>query len=141
MSSFIRQVETAIPAFVGYTEKHIANNKTLRYKPTRLTSLLDFELKFGKAESATIQVKLKSDNTLDQLTVKQPTSILYYSLSLFFANGGRTCYVVSLDIFKTAKQLQPTRIKQFQKALAVLEGEDEPTLLCFPDLHTLQGEA
>ena len=36
----IAEVETAIPAFIGYTEKAKKNNQSLTNVPTRITSLL-----------------------------------------------------------------------------------------------------
>ena len=36
------QVATAVPAFVGYTEKALKNNKSIVNKPTRITSLSEY---------------------------------------------------------------------------------------------------
>ena len=50
----VAQVETAIPAFIGYTEK--ATNKIkgdLKGVPTRITSLLEYETFFGYAKPET----------------------------------------------------------------------------------------
>ncbi len=46
----VAQVETAIPAFIGYTEKGTQN------KPTRISSMLEFEELFGKAYAETFAV-------------------------------------------------------------------------------------
>src|SRR6476620_5572980 len=47
----IASVETAIPAFIGYTEKATRKvDNDLNMIPTRITSLLDYEKYFGKAE-------------------------------------------------------------------------------------------
>ncbi|NOR73696.1 MAG: phage tail sheath family protein, partial [Draconibacterium sp.] len=43
----VAQVETAIPAFIGYTEKATKNNVSLTNVPTRITSLLEYEQYFG----------------------------------------------------------------------------------------------
>jgi phage tail sheath protein FI len=40
----IAEVETAIPAFIGYTEKGPVN------VPTKITSMLEYQLNFGSAE-------------------------------------------------------------------------------------------
>ena len=39
----VAAVETAIPAFIGYTEKAIKDGEDLKLKPTRITSLKEFE--------------------------------------------------------------------------------------------------
>jgi phage tail sheath protein FI len=47
----IASVETAIPAFIGYTEK--ADKITagdLKNVPTRITSVMEYEKYFGKAD-------------------------------------------------------------------------------------------
>ncbi|MFT5822987.1 MAG: phage tail sheath protein FI, partial [Crocinitomix sp.] len=44
----IAQVETAIPAFVGFTKDAKKNGKGITNKPTRIVSLLEFETYFGK---------------------------------------------------------------------------------------------
>ncbi len=46
----IAQVETAIPAFIGYTEKAKKSGEDLTIKPTRITSLLEYETYFGLAQ-------------------------------------------------------------------------------------------
>src|SRR6056297_2639137 len=58
----VAQVETAIPAFVGYTEKaEKDNDKTALLKiPTRITSLEEYRTKFGGApKPSTLEVKGK----------------------------------------------------------------------------------
>ena len=50
----VAQVETAIPAFIGYTEiaKKYADEDLLN-EPTRITSLLDYITYFGSADKET----------------------------------------------------------------------------------------
>ena len=44
----IAAVETAIPAFIGHTEKaREKEDNDLRYKPKRIVSLLEYERYFG----------------------------------------------------------------------------------------------
>ena len=46
----VSQGATAIPAFIGYTEKALdKQNESLAGKPVRLTSLLEYEAYYGKA--------------------------------------------------------------------------------------------
>ena len=43
----VAQVETAIPAFIGYTHKAADPLGDLNLKPKRITSLLEYESYFG----------------------------------------------------------------------------------------------
>jgi uncharacterized protein len=48
----VAEVETAIPAFIGYTEKAVGlNGEALKNVPTRIVSLLEYEKFFGGAYS------------------------------------------------------------------------------------------
>ena len=53
----IAQVETAIPAFVGYTEKATYNNQEVTLKPTRLSSFGEFLRYFGDAPKTTYSIE------------------------------------------------------------------------------------
>ena len=47
----VAPVETAIPAFIGYTEKAIQfKADDLHLKPTRISSMVDYEKYFGVAQ-------------------------------------------------------------------------------------------
>ena len=43
------QVATAVPAFIGYTEKALEGKKSLHMKPSRITSMAEFHTYFGFA--------------------------------------------------------------------------------------------
>ena len=47
--SSVVQVATAVPAFIGYTEKANNQGKSLLNKPWRITSMSDFRTYFGGA--------------------------------------------------------------------------------------------
>ncbi|MFW0737793.1 phage tail sheath C-terminal domain-containing protein [Flavobacterium sp. T12S277] len=145
----VAQVETAIPAFIGYTEK--ATNKIngdLKMKPTRITSLLEYERFFGFAKpETTISVTINDVSTdkgetrsiiVDQPTSKQPF-LMYYSLQLFFANGGGPCYIVSVGRYGNDLDDLDSPVSAINNSTALnnglleLEKVDEPTLILFPD--------
>ncbi|MBO9584829.1 MAG: phage tail sheath subtilisin-like domain-containing protein [Flavobacterium sp.] len=151
----VAQVETAIPCFIGYTEK--ATNKIngdLKLKPTRITSLLEYERFFGFAKpETTISVTINDVSTengdvrsivVDQPTSKQPF-LMYYSLQLFFANGGGPCYIISVGRYGNDlddSDIQITAINNstaLNDGLAELEKVDEPTLILFPDATRVSG--
>ncbi|OXB06250.1 phage tail sheath C-terminal domain-containing protein [Flavobacterium pectinovorum] len=151
----VAQVETAIPAFIGYTEK--ATNKIngdLKLQPTRITSLLEYERFFGFAKpETTISVTINdvSGNSGDtrSIIVDQPTSkqpfLMYYSMQLFFANGGGPCYIISVgrygnDLDETDSPVTViTNSDALNDGLAELEKVDEPTLILFPDATKVDG--
>lgn len=142
MPSFIQEVSSAVPAFVGYTHKHRRGKTSLRYKPTRVASIADYELLFGGPLSATISLLLRSDNTPDgNITIAQPRSFMYHCLHFYFANGGGPCYIVSAGGYHATGQAQTTRAGQLGKALKALEGIDEATLLCLPDACLLKEDS
>ena len=135
----VAQVETAIPAFIGYTKKaEKKNGDGLTLVPTRITSLLEYETYFGSAqEEETITVSI-ADTIVDgnverSYTVNKPSTpkpyLMYYSLQLYFANGGGPCYIVSVADYTTGVV---TKAK-LGEGLAKLRKVDEPTLIVFPD--------
>src|SRR6185369_4688574 len=68
----IAPVETAIPAFIGYTEKaeELAPDD-LKLKPTRITSLLEYETLFGSAqkeEHIEVKIQIKTENGVTKET-------------------------------------------------------------------------
>jgi uncharacterized protein len=124
----VAQVATAIPAFVGYTEKGTR-------VPTRISSLLEFQQIFGGAPSPdNITINMGSDI----YEVAESKFKLYNSLSLFYANGGGVCYIVSIGQFSD----NPTfgSANDFLTGLDLLRNFDEPTLLLSPDAVNLSSD-
>lgn len=88
----VAQVETAIPAFIGYTQKaKKTNNDDLLNKPTRITSVLDFVTLFGGAPDVTINsINLGPNNEVLGVDVSE-RYYLYEAIRMFYANGGGPC--------------------------------------------------
>ena len=131
----VAEVSTAIPVFIGYTEK----SGTLKGKPVRINTMLEFEQTFGKAFAAKFQVTVGSNGTGEEhISVAKVSekdenaSLLYYSLKLYFDNGGGACYVISTGDF----QATPAKT-DFDAALESLRKEDEPTLILLTDAVNL----
>lgn len=134
----VAEVETAIPAFVGYTEyaRRIVADDLLNV-PTRLKSLLEFEALFGKGPQIVVN-KVVIDDTNSFVRAEVSSNFyLYDSLRLFFDNGGGDCYVVSVgaDNYHTAPD--HTKLKAGVEAL---KKYDEPTILLFPDAASLSAD-
>lgn len=105
-------VATAIPAFIGYTKSQPKNGNL---NPVKVSSLLDFESKFGKGPS-----------------YANKDCVLYDSMRLFYDNGGGECYVVSVGKHEDSKNKD-----NYPKAIDALEKVDEVTLVLFPDAAKL----
>ncbi len=133
----VAQVASAIPAFIGYTEKQGDGNK-YNLLPTRISSLAEYMDIFGgpKKESIAVSASETSANVFDiSVTAINPSHLMYYSLEMYFANGGGACYIVSVGKYANAPEYgtkaDPT--KGLKAGLDKLKEEDEPTLIVFPD--------
>jgi len=144
----VAPVETAIPAFIGYTEKaQDAVAADLHLKPKRISSLVEYEQYFGGAQpeqSVTVAatVTTVSGVTTEQKAVASLTEaarskhIMYYALQMFFANGGGPCWIVSVNPFVATfgGALVETEL---HAGLDALKKEDEPTLIVIPEAQSL----
>lgn len=148
----VAQVETAIPAFIGYTEKAKAQaedmSHTLINIPTRIVSMLEYEAYFGGPEAEIgIQVTVREENGEKSVLVQAPDSddkspfLMYYSMQAYFANGGGPCYVVPVGVYEEAPEVDPVTRAALIVGLEALEKEDEPTLIVFPDATSLPDSA
>lgn len=146
----IAQVETAIPAFIGYTE--IAKDKIdddLRLKPKRIVSMLEYETYFGQPQPeenirVTIDETQNEEGGVLELNVRaefngdRSLHVMYYCMQSYFANGGGPCYIVSVGPYSSAfgSAIEPGESNPptlLFAGLAALEKEDEPTLIVFPE--------
>ncbi len=126
-------VATAVPAFIGYTEKSSRNGKSLINSPTHITSMLDFHMMFGGAASlGDITVNLNEDNSVNNVQT-QYTYYLYNSVKLYFANGGGECYIVSVGLYG-----DEISVDALDTGLAAVEKQDHPTILLSPDAMLLE---
>jgi hypothetical protein len=145
----IAPVETAIPAFIGYTEKaeeDVAGDLT--GKPKRITSLLEYEEHFGGAqEEQNIDVKInETQDTAGNTTAikaiatvaeaSRSKHIMYYALQMFFGNGGGPCWIISVGNFKATVGAALVQT-ELQSGLEALAKVDEPTLILFPEAQSL----
>lgn len=129
------ELPTAIPAFVGCTEK-APDRETGAPSVRRINSLTDYEALFGGPKLSSFDVTFDARLKLESVerTVKYDY-LLYYALDLYFKNGGGSCYVVPIGGYN---QL-PTR-ESFKAGLDALEGLDEPTLIVLTDAVDLGAD-
>lgn len=146
------EVATAIPAFIGYTEKAEYNGKDLTNKPFRITSFAEYLNIFGgapsvrftyAAESASVapaegedgaeaSAETKSEG---KASLKAKTMYrLYDSMRIFFQNGGAACYICSVGGYdkKIDKDQLLNGVTPFVK-------EQEPTIMLVPDAVSLDN--
>jgi phage tail sheath protein FI len=141
----VAEVETAVPAFIGYTKQATKDTPDdLLLKPTKISSLKQFELYYGLPFKDELKIELTQDATTLEYTVQtlsvsalpddtlvRTKYLLYYSLQAFFDNGGGDCYIVSVGKYDDAN---PTVTKDdLIKGLDAVRLEDEPTLLVIPE--------
>ncbi len=129
----VGQVPTAVPAFIGYTEKAVKNGKSIINVPTHLTSILDFHSMFGHAaDYGKINVSLNPDSSVGEIDFEK-RFFLYDNVRMYFANGGGQCYIVSVGSYDDEITLD-----KLSYGLSALEKEDHPTILLCPDAMLLK---
>lgn len=122
-------VQTAVPAFIGYTKQAKVNGKPVYMQPIQIASLADYELIFGAEFDPVYAITEVIDTTAIaahqydfsifappakpklplqdgewkyfSLASKFPKSEfnLYDSMRLFYANGGGNCFIVAVDSY------------------------------------------
>jgi hypothetical protein len=104
------EVETALPAFVGYTAKAASKvSMDLILVPTLINSMREFENFFGLPyeNEITITIQRNSDNEFSIFSFKEVglKYLLYYSVKIYFENGGGPCYIISVDTYQDPQQV------------------------------------
>ncbi len=149
----VAEVETAIPVFIGYTNKAVdLEAHDLTNVPTRIMSLLEYEQYYGGPEKEALTIDV-TDTTreepagsgtfvLDTRTViaslAAPTGYnMYYSVKGFYDNGGGVCYIISVG---------PTSAGAFDKGELIAGVDeaakiDEITLFVIPEVLQLAATA
>jgi phage tail sheath protein FI len=155
----IAQVETAIPAFIGYTQQAIFRGKNLHDpdpnpnpQPVRITSLLEYEQYFGTSDPATgitvtieEQVTIREDAEGNEVVRIQsrkvtgaiaspPTRNMYYAMQAYFANGGGPCYIVSVG---STGENDTVTVADLNLGVDAVAKIDEVTLFVFPESQAL----
>jgi phage tail sheath protein FI len=138
----ITAVETAIPAFIGFTETAIVDGKPVHGTPIRISSLLEYENIFGgpQPEVNLIVTITTTETSGTRYTVSHDTAegkglskhIMYYALQQFYANGGGPCWIISVAPYQEFGT-PIIEAEPFLDALTELRKQDEPTLIVFPE--------
>lgn len=117
----VAAVPTAIPAFVGYTQKAERSGKSVINQAISIGSLLEYEQVFGGAPDFSFPIFQVIQNQATDQAPQPPKPYdfkiygkyykvgdfvpgkmfyLYNSLRLFYQNGGGPCYVVSVGTYE-----------------------------------------
>jgi hypothetical protein len=156
----IVQVATAVPAFIGYTEKADKSGKSLQNVPWRISSMVEFQSYFGGPPSprfsvtkivqpgqpAAVPAPVKAfsvagkDYQVVSAQKREQRFLLYYGVLLFFRNGGGPCYIVSVGGYGSAIETGDDN-SGLLGGINLLLKEQEPTMVVIPDAVHLRDEA
>ncbi len=152
-------VATAIPAFVGYTEKALdekgSSFPNSEIVVQRIDTFLEYEQFFGanprfarftlEAGSSRYEFKRKiADGSSDAPLLH--SHLMYYALRMYFDNGGGSCYIVSVARYNSdatsTNKIESTEQENelIKKGLDKLQEFDEPTLIVLPDAINLAAD-
>ncbi|MDB5600910.1 MAG: phage tail protein [Xanthobacteraceae bacterium] len=182
-------VQTAIPAFIGYTKTAELSGKPIYFMPVKISSLASYEQIFGgpfhptyslmevsgdaarktqglthdedddasdnydfscmRLTSASLHEWRKEYYKFSRINKKPSESVavdaldtddaelsqfnLYNALRLFYANGGGTCYIVSVGTYFDGDQTVEVSYNSLKKGLDAIKEQSGPTMLVIPD--------
>lgn len=139
----VAQVETAIPVFIGHTEKATRDSADdLLRKAVRIKSMVDYEALFGGPPMQAISVTVDEDNLPILAEVATPSVYrMYHSLRFFFENGGGPCYIISVGKYTDGITQAKLGVSGTSTpgGLDIAKKVDEITLFVFPDAQSLGG--
>lgn len=157
----IAQVETAIPAFIGYTEKAESNGISLLNQPTKIRSFVEFREYFGESFTPRFDLvpkipqdtkPIRIENQEFSLQIKPlQRAYLYHALLDFFSNSGGTCFIVSVGTYGGKDSLEIKKEELLGTSfspngqpiiggLKAMENATEPSLLLIPDAVALEDD-
>ena len=197
--SSVVEVATAVPAFIGYTEKADNQGRSLANRPWRITSMSEYHAYFGGAPKPLFRLSEPGAGQLGAepespsepeppptpadaegaepaeggeasapeaepaeeakaggnvqtaaapevaafsfggrgytLTQQGSEYLFYYSMRLFFQNGGGPCYIVSVGVY--GDDIDAGRLSA---GIELLVKEQEPTMVVIPEVVRLSEQ-
>lgn len=132
-------VATAVPVFIGYTQKADYNGENLYGKPVQINSVNDYVNFFGGVPKYQISVKPTVAGVTEDVklgTVGYTVSVvqntlfyIYNSIRHFYENGGGKCCVISVGEYPT----HGVQYIDLKRGIDLQMNEPEPTLMVIPD--------
>lgn len=131
-------IPSAVPVFIGYTEKAEKNGEKIFNKPTRIKSMKEYEDWFGGPQKVEIEVDVDDRPTNPRRPEVKivETSPLYYkmyhALQLYYANGGGPCFILAVAEY-AATPAAPNATLFGDTCFNALKKAKDVTILIFPD--------
>lgn len=149
----VAPVETAVPAFIGYTETRPNSTGIV---PVVITSFLEYQQLFGGPQSPSdLSITVTVTDTFRDIFTDptdpttythseflsravstdsgaiRPDHNMFFAVQHYFSNGGGKCYILSVGDYGTVVD------GDLVDGINALEQEDEPTLIVVPETHSL----
>jgi len=138
------EVATAVPAFIGHTEKADNKGKSLRNKPWRISSMVEYQEYFGADPTPAFTIAPAANGSEPgisfpgtgnfNLARTGPEYIFFYCIRMFFENGGGPCYIVSIGGYDG----EDFNADQMKAGIKTLIKETEPTMVVIPEAVKLK---
>lgn len=145
----VAAVETAIPAFIGYTQKAEKDKVNLHENGAvavvRISSFAEYVEYFGNAQELDVTVNIGLVNG-----AYEPTSLsmtpsnfrMYHAVRMFYANGGGPCHIISVGDYSATVTVDALGTNTGGTGgLDHARKIDEVTILVFPDAGNLADDA
>lgn len=138
----IGAVPSAVPCFIGYTEKASKDGEDVTLKPVRVRNMREYEEWFGQAPDQPITVDL--DEAVDESDPANPRTTrvdvravsitdfkfrMHYAMQLYYANGGGPSFVISAGS-QADGTVDPN---QLVAGIDAAKKAKQITILSFPD--------
>ncbi|OGG94546.1 MAG: hypothetical protein A2527_00925 [Candidatus Lambdaproteobacteria bacterium RIFOXYD2_FULL_50_16] len=139
LASSVAEIESAIPVFIGHTEKAFYKGENLTNIPTAISSLTEYNQKFGSfAPNLIKSIALAEVGGFYQVgaIVRERDYYLFSALRMFYLNGGGRCYVVSVGDYTT-----PVSQDSLLKGLDASAKAMDITIVAIPDAAALGEDA
>lgn len=140
-------VPTAIPCFIGFTEKATRDHKSLLNQIVKIASFDEYTRYFGGASKTMYTLTFdKDENTPIDLAVDNGTFqsqyFMYNAMRLYYNNGGGDCYIISVGTYNNEDGSANPKLEtsSIESSIKLLEKEPEPTMVLVPDAHTMESE-
>ena len=151
-------VPTSIPIFIGYTEQAMLKDRSLIKVPTSISSLSEFEQMFGKDYHPTFELaEVPKDFIGETIMVTEGVMVVkitdkhrcffYSSIQLFFQNGGKECFILSVGTYGDKGSDFQMDLKDYygdentSGIFQIMEQMNEPSLVVLPDITSCGKDA
>jgi hypothetical protein len=140
-ASSVVPVATAVPAFLGYTQKAARGSKSLKNVPTKISSFAEFDQFFGGPPKVKFTIS-EDASTVTGYNLKVDSStlfILHSAVKFFYSNGGGDCYILSVGDYSSGISAKDFNDDATGAGMPQLLKYSEPTLLVIPEATLLSS--